>query len=141
MLWFGAAASAVDLNPTDIAGVSYSFATATNGAEQVGLGAAVINGPKEALLWSGSAASAIDLQLLLPATGTWTNSWGTSIDADGNVFGTAEGTFNGVSGYFAVDWFLVPEPASFGVLAVGAFRLLRRRRIMGYSERGWIENL
>ena len=63
MLWTGTAASAVDLNPTNLSGITYSEALGTNGIQQVGRGNAAglnyANG--DALLWAGTAASAVDL--------------------------------------------------------------------------------
>jgi uncharacterized membrane protein len=61
LLWTGTAESAVDLNPS---GYSDSYATNTNGVQQVGYG--LLNGCDNrndfhALLWSGTAASAVDL--------------------------------------------------------------------------------
>jgi len=94
-LWFGTAASAVNLDPDDAPSVAYG----TNGSQQVG----DVGG--QAYLWSGTAASAVDLGgTLLPASGTWMASQAYTIDATGNVYGIAEGTFNGVTGDFAVEW-------------------------------------
>jgi len=130
LLWFGTAASAVDLNP---AGASSSYAVATNGSDQIGY--VPSGGNDEAFLWSGTAASAVNLQSLLPTTDTWTSSMPSSIDALGDVFGTAVGTVNGVSGTYAVEWTApVPEPAMLPCLAIiGAILLGRRRR--GVSRR------
>jgi probable HAF family extracellular repeat protein len=75
VLWTGSAASAVDLNP---AGFDESWAYGVGGGQQVGYGTASIYINKKtgyveqthALLWTGSAASAVDLH---PAgfTGSW----------------------------------------------------------------------
>jgi hypothetical protein len=127
MLWSGTAASAVDLNPTDLGGVLTSYANATNGTEQVGFGQ-FDPGLANALLWSGTAASAVNLQLLLPPAGEWQDSDAYSIDANGNVFGIADGTLNGISGSFAVEWSPTPEPASFSIFVVSVLGLIRRRR-------------
>ena len=123
-LWLGTADSAIDLNPTNLGTVTSSQAIATNGSKQVG-------SDGHALVWSGSAASAVDLQLLLPAAGTWTSSSATNIDAVGNIFGIATGTFNGVTGPFAVEWSpvsAVPEPGSILLVVLGAAALLTCRR-------------
>ena len=126
LLWNGNAASAVDLNPS---GFIRSYAVATNGIEQVGYGYTTPNGGyRQALLWSGTAASAIDLQSLLPASGGWSVSDTYSIDAEGNVFGSAYGAYNGLAGEFAVEWSPVPEPGTFTLLVVTATGLLMRRR-------------
>jgi len=58
-----------------------------------------------AMLWSGTADSAIDLNSLLPPG--FTMSEATSIDAAGDIFGEA---FNS-AGVHAVEWVqVVPEP-------------------------------
>jgi hypothetical protein len=124
LLWSGTATSALDLNPV---GFTNSVALDTNGNQQVGYGQ-FSTVPDEALFWSGTAASAIQLQALLPSAGTWDDSWASSIDASGNVFGYADGTLDGLSGGFAVEWSPIPEPASLSILAVYASGLLRHRR-------------
>jgi hypothetical protein len=109
LLWSGTAASAVNLNPT---GFGSSSANATNGFQQVGLAEVGASAPDHAVLWTGTADSWVDLQPFLPATGTWTDSDAYSIDTAGHVYGMADGTFNGVTGTFAVEWTVpVPEPA------------------------------
>lgn len=53
MLWNGTAGSAVDLNPTDVSGITTSYAYATDGSQQVGCGSSVSIGwfePGTALL-------------------------------------------------------------------------------------------
>ena len=128
-LWNGTAASAVDLGPTSFPFITASAAFATDGTQQVGYAADNEDGPYIAFIWSGTAASAIDLQSLLPGgDGAGWESVADSIDASGNVYGIAEGTYNGFSGDFAVEWSPVPEPASFTLLAAGAVGLLVRRR-------------
>jgi hypothetical protein len=123
-LWTGSAASASDLNP---AGFVYSYANATNGVVQAGYGGAVA-GDTNALLWFGTAASAVNLHLLLPSSGTWTSSTAFSVDAAGNVFGTAYGDYNGVLFTYAVEWSPLPEPGSGVLMVTGLFALLGRRR-------------
>jgi hypothetical protein len=119
IVWSGTADSAIDLDPAGALGDSHAWAT--NGTQQVG-GC----GNFGAMLWSGSAASAVKLQTLLP-TGAWTGSTAYSIDDAGNVFGVAAGTFNGVSGTYAVQWSPVPEPATASLLAIAAISMLRAR--------------
>jgi len=64
MLWSGTAASAVDLQPTNpnLSYIARSFAYAVSGGQEVGSGT-LINTPSDvhALLWTGTAASAVDL--------------------------------------------------------------------------------
>ncbi|MGD1277616.1 MAG: PEP-CTERM sorting domain-containing protein [Tepidisphaeraceae bacterium] len=122
LLWSGTADSAVDLQPTNLTGFTQSQANGTNGIQQVGYG------DGQALLWFGTADSAVDLQLLLPATGTWTGSIAYTIDAAGNVYGTADGAFNGVTGTFAVEWSPVPEPTAVSLVVIAGIGMLARRR-------------
>jgi hypothetical protein len=126
MLWTGSAASAIDLNGS----LNDSFAYSTNGLEQVGDGFNPVANQTHAYLWSGSAASAVDLQALLPASGQWSNSDAYYVDPAGNIFGRASGTYNNVTGVFAVEWTppSVPEPASASLTLLGAGGLLVRRR-------------
>jgi hypothetical protein len=128
MLWNSSSGSAVDLNPTVLSDFTVSVADGTNGMQQVGYGNVGSSDDAIALLWSGTAASAVNLQSLLPASGTWEFSNAYSIDANGNIFGTAYGTYDSSTGYFAVEWSPVPDPASFSVLALGLPTLLLRRR-------------
>ncbi|MGD1278497.1 MAG: hypothetical protein ABR964_14895 [Tepidisphaeraceae bacterium] len=112
MLWSGTAKSAIDLHPTNLSGFDYSMAFGTNGTQQVGEAYADLSGfPAQAVLWSGTPGSAVELQLLLPTAGTWTDSYAYTIDAAGNVYGTAYGTLNGVTGQFAVEWSPLPALA------------------------------
>lgn len=62
LLWYGSAASVVDLTPTNLAGFTETQAFATNGTQQVGRG----SGPgtsniNHALLWSGAPNTTVDL--------------------------------------------------------------------------------
>jgi len=59
LLWYGSAASCVDLNPS---GWDNSNANGTSGTQQVGWGQGSATGGNEhALLWNGSASSYADL--------------------------------------------------------------------------------
>jgi len=64
MLWSGTAASAIDLNPSQLSATS-SFGLGVKNGQQVGY--SIINGPnvETATVWNGSAASAV---LLTPST-------------------------------------------------------------------------
>jgi hypothetical protein len=92
----------VDLNPT---GFVDSVAYATNGSDQVGYGD--VNGKGtdlQALLWTGSAGSFINLQSLLPSNITWVSSAAYSINAAGDIFGLAFSLVSGVDRGYAVEW-------------------------------------
>jgi hypothetical protein len=123
VLWYGAADTAVDLNPS---GYMSSIAHATNGINQVGDGD--FDFESYALVWSGTAASAENLDAFLPSGDQWSESNAFSIDSEGNIYGWASGDVNNVSGLFAVEWSPVPEPAAYSLLlVVGTGTLFRRR--------------
>ncbi len=62
MLWRGSAASAVDLNPTNIIGYDHSIAFGLSDTQQVGhAGGSATRGFNHAMLWNGTANSAVDL--------------------------------------------------------------------------------
>jgi hypothetical protein len=73
-------------------------------------------------LWTGTAASATDLQLLLPAN--LEDSRALSIDAAGNIFGLAGDTSGRTH---AVEWSPVPEPSTFILLLLGVTLAWLRR--------------
>ena len=130
LLWTGSADSYVDLNPT---GYLLSQALATNGAQQVGEAWVTGSGglfpddaPGDAMVWSSTANSAVDLSPSLPSTDTWLSSTATSIDSSGDVFGYA---VDSGKNYYAVEWTpTVPEPASAGLLAFVMVGVFHRRR-------------
>ena len=111
-LWSGTSASAVDLTPSDSkAAVAY----ATDGRIQVGNTTSL---PPaffiHARLWKGTAQSAVDLNDLLPTY--LTNSTAYSVDAAGNIFGTAyeaDGTLH------AVEW--LTQAANLANISTRAF--------------------
>jgi hypothetical protein len=131
MLWNGTAQSAVDLTPTNITGYGYSIALDTDGVHQVGFGYGSATGSSHhALLWGGSADSAVDLNGLLP--GSFTSSESYSIDAAGNIFGIGVGTYNDVYRGYAVEWSPVPEPSSLAWVGSSIGILFRRPRRPGF---------
>ena len=68
-----------------------------------------------AMVWSGTAASAVNLNDFLPAGFT---SVATSIDGNGNIFGLGyDADFN----MFAVEWTAVPEPGWGMIVVVGGW--------------------
>jgi hypothetical protein len=64
LLWTGSGASAIDLNPTNLTGITKSVAYAVSGNVQVGYGggsaAGGVNG-SHAMLWHGDPGTAVDL--------------------------------------------------------------------------------
>jgi hypothetical protein len=103
-------------------GFILSLAFGTNGTQQVGGGLGSATSYNEhALLWSGSAASFIDLHQFLP-TG-FNSSVARGIDNYGNVVGYATSSGN----RHAILW-VIPEPASVILLTFGGLAMLGRRR-------------
>jgi hypothetical protein len=76
-----------------------------------------------AFVWSGSAASGVDLHTLLPLT--WQDSVATSIDELGNIVGTAHDNTGALR---AVMWVPTPEPTTLLLLIglIGCGRSGRR---------------
>jgi hypothetical protein len=87
-----------------------------------------------ALVWSGTAGSAVDLSMFLPSGFTWFYSDALTIDSAGNVFGMAEGDINGDNVTFAVEWSPVPEPATASLLLIAATGVLMRRRHNSFTS-------
>lgn len=125
-LWSGTAESAVDLNPTNLKGITHSYAYGVYGSQQVGYGYSGFplpgpDVPLHALLWNGTADSAVDLQSALPPT--FVSSKAYNLDASGDVFGVASDS----QFLYAVEWVAIPEPAVLSVAIVGMTALTRRR--------------
>jgi uncharacterized membrane protein len=89
----------IDLQPS---GFTDSCARAAHGNVQVGYGH--FSGTLHALLWKGSAKTAVDLQQYLPST--FTSSEAYAIDAAGKILGSAYTT--STAKWHAVVW--VPGP-------------------------------
>jgi hypothetical protein len=125
-LWTGTAASAVNLHPAALTaiGFTHSIAYGTNGTQQVGYayGDDLLAFAARAILWEGSAGSYVDLHALLPSD--FTESKAYSIDAAGNVYGTAFHLPDSTN--YAIVW-SVPEPSTASVVAVAAVAVLSKR--------------
>jgi hypothetical protein len=126
-LWNGTAESAVDLNPTDLStSLADSIAVGTNGIFQVGCGynqSNSIASETSALVWSGTAESAVDLQQLLPSN--LVGSIAISVDAAGNVYGIAQ---DKALNEYSVEWVAVPEPTTGLLCGLSGLGLFARRR-------------
>jgi hypothetical protein len=96
---------AIDLNP-NFSGLGKSQAHAVSGSTEVGFGSGTGGSSKgHALLWSGTADSAIDLNRFLPS-GYNTDSRALAINSTGDVVGWGSGT----KGLHAFLWRLVTKP-------------------------------
>lgn len=125
-LWSGSADTFLDLNPTQD-GFTFSQANDVSNGIEVGYGST--DSENTALLWLGSSLDYVDLGALLPAG--FTDSQAISIDSLGNVYGVAYGT----DGYeHAVEWSVVPEPASLALLICGGIFSLGRRRTRQFPQ-------
>jgi hypothetical protein len=100
VVWNGTANSAINLHPVQLENIVESRAFATNGLHQAGAGLAN-DGSAHAMLWSGTAASAIDLHALLPPASQFIASTADTIDAEGNVYGTAMDEYTNIH---AIRW-------------------------------------
>ena len=120
MSWDGTAASAVDLNPSLLGENSRSVAFDTNGTTQVGFGVGSATGlAYHAMAWNGTPDTAIDLNDLLPFGAFLSTAM--TIDAQGNIFGTATDLSGNIH---AVEWMPLPEPGSFMLLSGSSLMLL-----------------
>jgi hypothetical protein len=119
LLWTGAAASLINLNP---AGYQLSEAIDTNGVTEVGFANVTVTSAPDAVAWNGTASSYVNLQSFLPSD--LTSSIAFTVDASGNIFGAAFDTNNGT---YAIEWSPVPEPSAAMFLSMLGVSLLRRR--------------
>ncbi len=120
LLWSGSAASCVDLNPS---GFTRSEAYDTSDTLQVGFGyGTATGGATHALLWSGSADSYVDLHSLLPSS--FLDSYAYCIDGSA-IYGIGVDQ-NGSN--HAIEWTIVPEPGSFGLVGLAMLAWAGRRR-------------
>lgn len=121
MLWTNGGTVVIDLQDPSLTDFS-SFATATNGINQVGE-VTDADGNSKPYIWTGSAASGIALPV--PFASNEGEAFG--IDAAGDIVGYAV-DMNGVS--HAMLWTpdAAPEPASVATLLLGAAMLVRRRK-------------
>jgi hypothetical protein len=113
----------VDLHP---AGFTFSFAWGMNVDQQVGIAVNEATGAEHAMVWSGTAESAVDLHALLPPALRFARSSAFAIDEFGNVFGRAETP----DGDHAIMW-AVPEPGLGGLAMLAVVHGLFGRRRVG----------
>jgi len=110
LLWTGTAGSAVDLNPLAF---SSSASNGVAGGQQVGLASTGIGiwgvgrlgiefGTTRAIVWTGSAASAVNLHNFLPAY--FNGSTAQAIDDAGNIAGAAVHLSPSRYGFPQVGW-------------------------------------
>lgn len=118
-VWTGSAGSFVDLNP---AGDVSSQAMAVANGEVVGY-AEDADDNTEAALWNAADGTYTNLGDLLPAADQ-VSSEAISIDPDGTIWGIAQDSSYDT---YAVEWSVVPEPASLSVLALGMALTMGRR--------------
>ena len=86
-IWSGSSTSVQDIHPTQL-GRTNSLIRATNGAQQVGKASNSLGVTDIAVVWSGTAASAINLQALIPASfGTVKQSEAQGISESGDIVG------------------------------------------------------
>jgi len=110
----------IELSPS---GFRSSQAWGISGGHEIGYGITATN--EHALLWSGTAASAVDLQNFLPSN--YLDSAAFRIDANGDIVGEAYNSSTGTQD--AILWVLVPEPTTVSLLALGLGVLFMAARI------------
>ena len=102
LLWNGVSDVATDLLP---AGVKSGSVSDTNGTQQVGSIAIDANNDLNAVVWSGTSDSMLNLEQYLPANLLY--SAAENIDANGNIFGIGTDNADNIT---IVEWSPVPEP-------------------------------
>ena len=123
-MWHGTAEGVVDLQPLQF---DESQVSDVSGNRQVGSATWRYpngEGTTHAIVWNGTAESAIDLHQYLNLPGI-SQSGATSIAANGDIVGWASGPSGNYT--YAVLWRLVPEPSTgtlvcCGLLAAACFR-------------------
>jgi hypothetical protein len=134
LLWGGSVESVVELQPD---GYAASEANATNGVQQAGSGfvgdAFTMVGHSHALVWTGSAASAVDLNQFLPPG--YTDAAATGIDAAGNVVGWASrGPSSDPANVHAVMW----KPVEAGAVFAQSLALSQSNIVGGDAVRATV---
>lgn len=134
LLWRGSAESVVELQPD---GYAASEANATNGIQQAGSGfvgdAFTSVGHSHALVWTGSATSAVDLNQFLPPG--FTDAAATGIDAAGNVVGWASrGPSSDPANVHAVMW----KPVEAGAVFAQTLSLSRSNIVGGEAAQATV---
>lgn len=106
LLWNIAAGTYTDLGPGTAFAVAGNYEAGYRG--------------NDAMVWASSAASAVDLQNLLPSSYAYSVAYG--VDSDGNIVGAA-GSYGQ---WQAVVW-MIPEPSAIAILPILALSFANRR--------------
>ena len=123
-LWSGSTQSFLDLNPSWL---DESKAVGVSAFGEAGYGIGAVTGTNHALLWTGTANSAVDLHSYLAGSQhDFLSSYATGIDDQGNVIGYAQASDSYV---YAIRWtHVVPEPGSLLALGIGLVAFAKRKR-------------
>ena len=118
ILWTGTGASALLLNPSSGFTQYGCEALGTNGSQQVGVGLTTAAYTGQALLWSNTAASVVNLHDDLPTTGSWNFSSAGTLNSAGTASGTAIGKLNGITATYAASW--IPNTTTSAIVLYGS---------------------